>query len=301
MKRVLVLSGGGVKGAIQLAPLCRLEGYGASDRIYKQFDLIVGSSVGAITGGMLATGKVSMAEYRALFLSLVHDIFKKKWFSMFRMPKYSREPFITAMDQYLGKSFRMRDCKTKFMCTSVNLCDNKTHYFKSWENKDGILRLKNAIARSFAAPYYFGMIADSDEEALWVDGGMGLSNCPLDIAYIETIRQGWQEVEFTVLGTGHTCYDYEYNEKLSNLKQVYRYLMPQSGGLARLQSTSNQIHRILEISKHRPGITIKYFDRWLPLKYDKLNGVEYLEDYKDIGSRKNPPQYLLEEFGEAMI
>ena len=56
MKRILVLSGGGLKGLIQLPVLQKIEeSYGQP--IHEIFDLIVGTSVGAISGGILASGK----------------------------------------------------------------------------------------------------------------------------------------------------------------------------------------------------------------------------------------------------
>ena len=55
MRRVLVLKGGGVRGIIQLEALEILERF-YNKPIYQIFDLIVGTSVGSIIGGILATG-----------------------------------------------------------------------------------------------------------------------------------------------------------------------------------------------------------------------------------------------------
>jgi len=289
-KKVLVLSGGGVRGTIQLEQLNRIEKK-AGKRICDEFDLIVGTSVGAITGGILATGKLSMPSYAKLFLNIIRQIFKRapiwKFWRRFSLPKYKRDVFFHYMDKKIGKNITMNKCKTKFICTSVNLVDNRTHYFKSWEKKDGKLKLKDIIARSFAAPYYFGMIIDNKKRALWVDGGMGLSNCPVDIAYIETLRQGWTEVEFTVIGTGYSDYSFTFDSgrRKKTLNLILKYISPEKGGLARVQSTHNKILRLQEIDKLQKNITLNYYDVHINKKYNKMDAVKYVSTYLSYGHK----------------
>ena len=55
MKRILVLKGGGVRGVLQLDSLRMIEKH-YGKQIFEIFDLIVGTSVGAITGGVLSLG-----------------------------------------------------------------------------------------------------------------------------------------------------------------------------------------------------------------------------------------------------
>ena len=90
-----------------------------------------------------------------------------------------------------SSSVLMKNCKTKFLSTAVSLIDFKTHFFKSWEEKDGIIPLRDVIARSFAAPYYFGTLVDETKKNVWMDGGSGESNTPLTIAYAEAINLGY--------------------------------------------------------------------------------------------------------------
>jgi len=221
MKRILILKGGGVRGMLQLDALRILERH-YQKPIYQIFDLIVGTSVGAITGGILAIGKVSAEKYSNLFLRYLPRIFKKYWWRGFLGPLYKRKYYYRMWREFFGHErdygkLLMNQCKTKFMCTSINICDSRTHFFKSWEKKDGKEEMRLVIARSFAAPYYFGQFPDPKQQAIWVDGGTGDGNTPLDIAYAEAINLGWNKspMEFVVIGTGTADYSIPYKKAKS--------------------------------------------------------------------------------------
>lgn len=66
MHRILVLKGGGLRGLLQLPALELFETH-FNKPICEIFDLIVGSSVGSITGGILATGNYPVSKYNDLF------------------------------------------------------------------------------------------------------------------------------------------------------------------------------------------------------------------------------------------
>jgi len=293
MKKILILPGGGIKGLIQLPLLMKIEGQ-TKKPIYETFDLIVGSSVGAITGGILSAGKFSVSEYYTIFNKELLKLFHTNFATWFRIvsgkPKYKRQPFYDMMEKYIeqGNEFPMNQCKTKFMCTSVNLCDNRTHFFKSWEKKDGKLNLSDSISRSFAAPYYFGMKIDNKTKSLWVDGGIGETNCPIMFAYVEAIRQQWiktEEVEFTVIGTGYTSkiLKYEDRKKTGTIKQILKYLSPSSGGFARIQTTPMKIEKMKQISTYDKNVSFKYYDVEIQDRHDTMDEVKYRNDYINYG------------------
>ena len=79
-KRILALDGGGVRGALTLSYLARIESllrarYGDSDlRLCDYFDLIGGTSTGAIIATGLAIGK-TVAELQDLYRRLAIGIF----------------------------------------------------------------------------------------------------------------------------------------------------------------------------------------------------------------------------------
>ncbi len=288
MKRILVLKGGGVRGVLQLDSLRIIEKH-YKKQIFEIFDLVVGTSVGAITGGVLSLGKFPADDYAELFIKYIPLIFKTYWWRGILGPKYNRQNYYTMWENLFGtKKIKMKDCKTKYMIASVNLCDNRTHFFKSWEEKDGRLNLRDAIAKSFAAPHYFGQINDKAHKAVWVDGGMGISNTPLDMAYAEMIRLGWDKepVKFLLIGTGKVDLSIPYKKAktLDDFQQVLQYMSPSEGGLARIQSTIDQVSRMRIIAKANPLISFKYYDIDIGKEYDGIDKVKFMREYIAFGT-----------------
>lgn len=283
MKRILVLDGGGVKGFIQLAILKQMEQV-LQHPLCQVFDLIVGTSVGAILGGIISTGKLSMAETN----TIMHEVMPQMMIRRFRLPLYIRIPFNDAFNHEIGGNICMNACATKFMCTSVNMVDGKTHFFKSWEENDGQLKLLDAISHSYAAPLYFGAIVDKKRKAVWLDGGVGNANCPLPEAYIECMRQQWLEndhVHILSLGTGWHNYwlSYEQGKKIGALRQVLFFIDPAGGGLAHNQSTRSRVRQIKTLAKLQPKMSFQRIDRNIDRRLDKHNAVRFIDKYVAIG------------------
>jgi hypothetical protein len=87
-KRILSLDGGGTKGIIEIAFLERIESLLASRttnpgefRLCHYFDLIGGTSTGAIIATALALG-MTATEVKALYFRLAQKIFRKPWFGI---------------------------------------------------------------------------------------------------------------------------------------------------------------------------------------------------------------------------
>ncbi len=288
MKRILVLKGGGVRGVLQLDSLRIIEKH-YKKPIFEIFDLIVGTSVGAITGGVLSLGKFPAGEYTELFIKYLPLIFKTYWWRGILGPKYIRQNYYTMWENLFGtKKIKMKDCKTKYMIASVNLCDNRTHFFKSWEEKDGRLNLREAIAKSFAAPHYFCQINDKAHKAVWVDGGVGTANAALDMSYTEMIRLGWDKepVKFLLMGTGKVDLSIPYKKakSLDDFRQILQYMRPSEGGLARIQSTIDQVSRMRIIAEANPLISFKYYDIDIGKEYDGIDKIKFMREYIAFGT-----------------
>lgn len=282
MKRVLVIDGGGVKGFAPAAAMTMIEKR-TGRKISEMFDLIVGTSVGAILGATASTGMYTMAQIFMQMQNIVPKMFAHRVLPSF--PKYSRKPFIDFWGKTYGSPV-MSDCRTKFLCTAVNVVDGKTHYFKSWETKDGRLPLLNPVLYSFAAPVYFGAI--DANPSVWIDGGTGGENCPLEVAVIESLRQKWLgagRIHILSLGTGSASgvVPYEEAREFKWLRQALYFMQPSEGGLARRQSIANAVEMAVEVSDIVNEYTFQRVDTTIPKKMDILDGVRYIHDYTTAG------------------
>lgn len=283
-KRVLVLDGGGAKGVMQSVILKEIE-----ERTGKQicdiFDLIVGTSVGAILGGIYASGKLEAEKCHVLLKDNLKSIFKKR---MFKIPKYSRKPLTKTFNSEIGEGFLMGHCKTPFFCTAVNMVDGQTHYFKSWERRDSRIKLIDAVNRSSAAPLYFGSIKDEISRSVWLDGGVGNANNPILEAVVEVMRQEWLDgnsVHILNIGTGfHACeMSFKEASRSKTLKQLSFFMDPSNGGLARNQSVQSRATQVDAMSKEIDNLTYQRLDTLISEKLDKLDGVKFINEYEQIG------------------
>jgi NTE family protein len=198
----LVLSGGGAKGMAHIGVIRALEENGIP------IHYITGTSIGAIIGGLYASG-YSPDEMEALFLSPEFDNWIKgkmegnyiyhfkydhpnsSWVS-FRFNVDSSQQFIptipvnfvspTQMDFAFLEIFSGIEAVAKqnfdslfvpFRCVATDITNNKGVIFKEGH-------LKDAIRASMTFPFYFRPITISNN--LVYDGGM-MNNFPVDVMY----------------------------------------------------------------------------------------------------------------------
>lgn len=287
MKRILVIDGGGAKGLIPAVVVESIEDE-LRKPIHAVFDLIIGTSIGSHIGGVLASGKVSASTFRKTLYNELPNIFKWRFRWPFFQPKYDHKYIKKILEAYLNEMI-LEDCKTKFLCTSVNMCDARTHFFKSWEKKDGKLLIVDALLRSSAAPLYFGSIKDSITKSIWLDGGCGNMNSPVMQALTEALLQGWLDndhVHVLSLGCGQRNYSMPFDiaEKCRNIRQIWFYGDVVEGGLARIQDLQTHSFWAQEFSKKNPKLTFQRLEKYnIPKKIDKMDGSKYRDDYIAIG------------------
>jgi hypothetical protein len=282
-KRIGIFSGGGAKGLIQASCLAKLYGQGCFDPM--RYDLFVGSSVGAINAVILAAGIINPKQLLKIYPDMLETIFKKRFL---KVPLYDRENFKRCWVQYFPENLKLKDLKVKTMVTSVDVCSDRTHFFKSWEQKDGDLNLIAALERSFAAPYYFGQVVDFPDQVVWYDGGCGAYNLPIDFGYTEAILQGWTDInEITIdaFGTGFSEAGTPFTKAVGQgfLHQVWNYLFLPEGGMARAQSRDDQVRKMSKIASSQSSITFNYFDIQIPKKMDKMDDIKHMGDYVKFG------------------
>lgn len=289
MKVILEIDGGGAKGLIPYTVLKNMEAK-IGRPFYEWVDLVVSTSVGTIAGASLLIGDQSAADAQKRFKEDIKDIFKKRIRIPIIQPLYSIDKAKEKLEPFIGGKM-LKDAKSKFMFTSVNMVTGRTHFFKSWEEKDGNLDALNTVPRSFAAPLYFGSIKDPENNAVWLDGGTSNNNSPIIETYIEILRQGWYgstPVHVISLGCGKSDYaiPYEKAKKYNSLKQILYYMSPTDGGLARVVSADTQAFWLNELANTTENFSfqrIQYTFEDNEKKYDGMDKIRYLEEYERIG------------------
>ncbi len=179
MKRILQIDGGGIMGVIPSTVLASLEEKLSNKPLCKCFDLITGTSTGAIIGGAIAAG-VPAKEIASIYTDKGKELFTRRTLwnpTNWLRSKYDRKPFMDEIAKTetinrdeqgnripLGQ-IKLSDLKHRFMATSFNLCSQRTHFIKSWEKRHDKYRLIDVISWSaLSAAYYFGKINVSDYE-----------------------------------------------------------------------------------------------------------------------------------------
>lgn len=232
-KRILALDGGGIRGILTVQLLKRIEKL-VCDRtgddsavLADYFDLIGGTSTGAIIASALALGwKVERIE--TLYRELGNSIFESSFFRKGLLrPKFSAKPVKKALKREYG-DIRLGgpELKTGLAVVAKRLDTGspwvihnnpKGRYFnqrqgsKSTPNKDYLLR--DIVRASTAAPTYFEpekiRVAD-DMQGAFVDGGVSPHNNPaLQLLMLATLLghelrwpMGADQLLLVSLGTG---------------------------------------------------------------------------------------------------
>jgi len=287
----------GIIPAVFLAGLeARLRERGITTPLYDLFDLMSGSSTGAVLTAALASGltaeqasKIYTEEGVALFADAVH----RNW--RFRRPwrgKYRREDFVEEFRRHLSKG-TLADLHCRIMITAVSIVDFRTHYLKSDDTRrpsrggpaDAEIRVIDAVARSgLSAPYYFNPVDDPAGKQVWIDGGSFTENCSAEECVIEAIDRGWHnkaEVRVLSLGTGH--YDpsrtFEKAVKVESWGTVTDYV-----NRARQLCVPRQFERMKKgLLKLAPQIRVMRVDMPVPKEVNVLDGAEHAEKYKSFG------------------
>ncbi|HEY5826441.1 MAG TPA: patatin-like phospholipase family protein [Cyclobacteriaceae bacterium] len=237
MKRILSLDGGGIRGALTLGYLQKIEDIlktKSSDptnfRLYQYFDLIGGTSTGSIIASALAIG-MSVKEIKELYFELGGKIFGKKykWWNIFQIDDFAKAAYdekpLEAELQKVFKDITLGDQRIKTgLCIVAKRADTnsvwplinhpKGKYFDSPEGKNKDILLWKAVRASAAAPTYFVPqiidVGGGITEGAFVDGGVSMSNNPaLQLLMIATLKGfpyqwefGADKLSIVSVGTG---------------------------------------------------------------------------------------------------
>ena len=231
-KRILALDGGGIRGAITLGFLEKMESilrqrHNNPDLLLcDYFDLIGGTSTGGIIASALAIG-MSAGEIRQMYLDLGGQIFGKKrkpWViggaRKLLKANYDHSPLEKQLHNIFGDTVLGDQEKIR---TGLCITAKRADTFSTWAlinhpggkfyqyNKD--IRLVDALRATSAAPTYFlpkTIRVGGQEIGAFIDGGVSLANNPAFLLFLVATLNGfpfqWSTGEdkmlITSVGTG---------------------------------------------------------------------------------------------------
>jgi len=204
-KRILALDGGGVRGVIAVAFLEKIEavlGKQTGDvRLGDWFDLIGGTSTGAIIAGALAFGKTT-AELKSIYHNLAPRVFQTSRFRIpFLQPKFDVGTLRREIEGIVGdRTLNTPDLRTGFALVakrmdtgSVWIVGNnpRAPYWETPREQNFIgnqhFKLANLVRASTAAPTYFEpelIPITEGVDGLFVDGGVSPHNNPALVLFM---------------------------------------------------------------------------------------------------------------------
>ena len=201
-KRILSLDGGGTLGIIELAFLERIEALlgehfaNPAFRLCDEFDLIGGTSTGAIIAGCLALGK-SVAEVTKLYLELAPYAFRRRiWRVPGLAPRFDARPLTRFLRELFGEcTLESEEIRTglaimarRFDTGSPWLISNDPNAPYWHDPPDGgyignrHYRVADMVRASTAAPGFFSPqllpIVQGEALGMFIDGGLSPYNNP---------------------------------------------------------------------------------------------------------------------------
>lgn len=239
-KKILSLDGGGIRGALTLGYLKRLEDILKDKfpdkpdfRLCDYFDLIGGTSTGSIIAASLAIGR-TVDEIINQYMDLGGKIFgeKRSWWNPMETMKWLKANYnYQAMEDGLklvfgditlgsdkirtGLCIVAKRADTNSIWPLINHPGGKFYDSDLGKNKD--IPLWQVVRASSAAPTYFApqMIeVIAGQKAAFVDGGLSMANNPaLTLLMIATLKgfpfrwkMGEENILLVSIGTGYSVF-----------------------------------------------------------------------------------------------
>lgn len=247
-KRILALDGGGVRGAITLGFLVRLEKLLAQRhphlpdfRLRDYFDLIGGTSTGSIIAASLAIG-MKAEEIQQGYLELGNKIFEVpakplqfgKWVRQNLFYKNNPRAIEAVLQSYYGDRSLAAEDITIALCVITKRADTgstwplhnnpNAKYFKYAKE----MPLWRVVRASSAAPTYFPPLLLNYGNGLgaFIDGGVSMANNPslqlLKMAAAKGFHYNWalgeERLMLVSIGTG----TYEWVNNVNRIRKLGR-------------------------------------------------------------------------------
>lgn len=167
--RALVLSGGGGRGAYELGVYKAFQQHG------RGFDLISGTSVGAVTAAAIASG-LTMGELEGLWARMHNLRVMKPRADLWRLPSWTHLMDTAPLLAFLEKEIDFRAVRASSVEVRVSAVDVGTGHVRVWTNAE--LTPRRLLA-SASIPLLFALVEDEGRH-YW--DGATVVNTPLQPA-----------------------------------------------------------------------------------------------------------------------
>lgn len=233
-KRILALDGGGIRGAVTLGFLGAIESILAERhkaiidkdkfRLHHYFDLVGGTSTGAIIASLIAVGGYSVTEIKKLYKELGGQIFSdRNGINLFGKQiylngKYNSEPLKEQLKKIFSDARLGDDANKTGLCIVTKRLDTCSTWPVTNNPAAAFFPVNRFLIRdivraSTAAPSYFDpeiIDVGLGEEGVFVDGGMSMMNNPsLQLFLTATLKgfkleweSGEEKLFIVSIGTG---------------------------------------------------------------------------------------------------
>lgn len=213
-RRILSIDGGGIKGVFAAQFLAELEEQ-CGCPLWKYFDLIAGTSTGAIIAAGLGMD-IPAKQILDFYLEKGPDIFKG--FATTELGsflqgikgilggRYPASRLKEALESVFGEHL-LGECKTRVVIPSYNLTNRRPSIFKTPHLAEYIMdhkeKIVDVLLATTAAPTYFPAHTLGDRGD-FIDGGVYANN-PATIALIEGMGKcKWHPIDIHLLSIGST-------------------------------------------------------------------------------------------------
>lgn len=308
-KNILSLDGGGIRGALTLGYLKKIETIlqkknGSDYLLCDHFDLIGGTSTGSIIAAGLATG-MTVDKLVELYMDLGGKIFgeKRDWWKPWETVQYLKAKYdYKNLESSLRKAFTIekneillgsdkiktglcivaKRADTNSVWPLINHPQGKFYYTSIGKNKN--IPLWQAVRASSAAPTYFApqMIDVGDgQKAAFVDGGVSMANNPaLTLLMVATLKgfpfrweMGEDKLTIVSVGTGYSVF----KKQTGEIEEAWMKTWAENVPDMLMQDASWQNQIILQWLSNSP--TAHYIDMEIESLRDDFIGGKPLIKY----------------------
>jgi len=190
-RTILCLDGGGMRGILTIQLLKKLEEV-AGIPCYQLFDMVAGTSTGAIIAGLIVTGH-NAVEIEKMYEELVTQVFDKRHLAnrFVNPPAFTKKKYrdlLRGVTDDITIQDACASTNTDLMITARDMSASEETFFSCFKQPDGsyygtykAILLRAAMEATMSAPTYFYPLER------FVDGGTTTYNNPSLAAYMEAV------------------------------------------------------------------------------------------------------------------